>query len=325
MWLRTLGGDESIAEVDVNAALDKSKVVYRIGILSPMNAGGLKDSWDAFKNALEELGYSEGKDIAFVSRFADGQFERLPALASELVQSGVDVIVPATPPAVMAAKSATSTIPIVFPVGSDPVETGLVSSFEHPGGNITGVATMSWQLSRTRLALLRELMPGARRVALLRHSANAALELQVRESRAAAAELGIELTVLEFTDAQEIEPAFRVAREQGAAAIVALSDPMTGSNAYRIATLSFDYRIPIISPGRPIAEAGGVLAFGPDIVLLFRRAASLVGRILEGAKVGDLPIERPTDFELIINMKSASAFGLTVPDALLSRATQVIR
>lgn len=309
----------------MNAVPEKSRVLHRIGILSPMSADGLKDSWDAFKNALEELGYCEGKDITFVSRFADGKFERLPALASELVQAGVDVIVPATPPAVLAAKLATSTIPIVFPVGADPVETGLVSSFERPGGNITGVATMSWQLSRTRLALLKELMPAARQVALLRHSANAALELQVRASRAAAAELGIELTVLEFSDAEEIEPAFKAAKGQGASALLALSDPMTGSNAYRIASLSFEYRIPVVSPGRPVAEAGGVLAYGPNIVLLFRRAGSLVGRILEGAKAGDLPIERPSDFELIINMKSASAFGLSVPDGLLSRATQVIR
>ena len=309
----------------MSAAPDKSKGLYRIGILSPMDADGMKDSWDAFKNALEELGYSEGKDITFVSRCADGKFDRLPALAFELVQAGVDVIVPETPPAVLAAKSATTTIPIVFPVGSDPVETGLISSFERPGGNITGVATMSWQLSRTRLTLLKELMPAARHVALLRHSANAALERQVRESRAAATELGIELTVLEFSDGQELEGACRAAKERGAAALVALSDPMTGSNAHRIAALSFEYRIPVVSPGRPIVEAGGVLAYGPNIPLLFRRGASLVCRILKGDKAGDLPIERPTDFELIVNMKSAIAFGLTVPHALLSRATQVIR
>lgn len=309
----------------MNTASGKSERLYRIGILSPMNADGMKDSWDAFKNALEDLGYSEGKEITFVSRFADGKFERLPALASELVQSAVDVIVPATPPAVLAAKSATTTIPIVFPVGSDPVETGLVSSFERPGGNVTGVATMSWQLSRARLALLRELIPVARQVALLHHSVNTALERQVRESQEAAADLGIELTVVQFRETQELERAFRVANEQGALALVALSDPMTGSNAQRIAALSFEYRIPLISPGRPIVEAGGVLAYGPNIPLLFRRGASLVGRILKGAKVGDLPIERPTDFELIINMKSASAFGIAVPEAVLSRATQVIR
>lgn len=309
----------------MNTASGKSERLYRIGILSPMNADGMKDSWDAFKNALEDLGYSEGKEITFVSRFADGKFERLPALASELVQSAVDVIVPATPPAVLAAKSATTTIPIVFPVGSDPVETGLVSSFERPGGNVTGVATMSWQLSRARLALLKELIPVARQVALLHHSVNTALERQVRESQEAAADLGIELTVVQFRETQELERAFRVANEQGALALVALSDPMTGSNAQRIAALSFEYRIPLISPGRPIVEAGGVLAYGPNIPLLFRRGASLVGRILKGAKVGDLPIERPTDFELIINMKSASAFGIAVPEAVLSRATQVIR
>jgi putative tryptophan/tyrosine transport system substrate-binding protein len=318
-------GKGNFAEANVNATRGKSKAFYQIGILSPTNADGLKDSWSEFKSSLERLGYSEGKDIAFVSRFANGEFKRLPALASELVQAGVDVIVAATPPAVLAAKSATNIIPIVFPVGSDPVETGLVSSFERPGGNVTGVATMSWQLSRARLALLKELIPAGQRVALLRHSANPALELQVRESQAAAKDFGIELRVSEYSGPQDLEPGFRAAKDEGASALLALSDPVTGANAQRIATLSFEYLIPIISPGRAIVEAGGVLAYGPNISLLFRRAASLVDRILKGATVGDLAIEQPADFELIINMKSADVFRLTVPQALLSRATEVIR
>jgi putative ABC transport system substrate-binding protein len=309
----------------MNATEGKSTAIHQIGILSPMDANGTKDSWDAFKNGLKELGYSEGKGITFVSRYADGKFERLPRLAAELVQLGVDVIVAATPPAILAAKSATSSIPIVFPVGSDPVETDLVSSYERPGGNITGVATMSWQLSRPRLALLKELMPAARQVALIRHSANAALELQVRESRAAARDLGIELLVLELSDAQDLEGAFRAAKEQGASALMALSDPMAASNGKRIASLSFEYRVPVVSPFTEIAEAGGVLAYGPNISLLFRRGASLVAKILKGAKPGDLPIEQPTQFELVINMKSAQTFDLAVAESLLRRATHVIR
>lgn len=271
------------------------------------------------------LGYPEGKGVTFVSRFADGNFDRLTAFAAELVQLGVDVIVPTTPPAIKAAKSATSTIPIVFPVGSDPVELGLVLSYERPGGNVTGVATMSWKLSRPRLALLNELMPSARKVALIRHSANVALDLQVGETRTASSQLGIDLVVFELGGAQELEGAFCAAKQQGSSAMMALSDPMAANNSDRIVSLSFKYRIPVVSPYMHMAKAGAVLAYGPNRALLYRRAASLVARVLKGAKPGDLPIEQPNQFDLVINMKSAQSFGLPVPEALLSRATHVVR
>jgi putative ABC transport system substrate-binding protein len=193
----------------------KSQRTPRIGILSPVTESGMQDWWKALMKGLDELGYIEGRNIEFIWRFADGRFERLPSLAFELAKLEVDVIMPATPPAILAAKAATNTIPIVFPLGSDPVETGLVSSLEHPGGNITGMATMSWLQSRPRMALVRELMPAARRVALIRHSANAALELQVRESRVAADEQGFELIVLDFAIAEEIERAFQTASGKG--------------------------------------------------------------------------------------------------------------
>jgi putative tryptophan/tyrosine transport system substrate-binding protein len=270
-------------------------------------------------------GYSEGKGVTFVSRFAEGNYDRLPAFAADLVQLGVDVIVPATPPAIKAAKSATSTIPIVFPVGSDPVELGLVSSYDRPGGNVTGVATMSWKLSHPRLALLNELMPTARKVGLIRHSANVALDLQVRETRIAASQLGIDLLMFELGGAQELEGAFGAAKQQGASAMMALSDPMAANNSDRIASLSFKYRIPVVSPYMHMAKAGAVLAYGPNRALLYRRAASLVARVLKGANPGDLPIEQPSQFDMVINMKSAQSFGLPVPDALLARATHVVR
>jgi putative ABC transport system substrate-binding protein len=249
----------------------------------------------------------------------------LPAFAADLVQLGVDVIVPATPPAIKAAKSATSTIPIVFPVGSDPLELGLVSSYDRPGGNVTGVATMSWKLSHPRLALLNELMPTARKVALIRHSANVALDLQVRETRAASSKLGIDLLMFELGGAQELEEAFSAAKQQGASAMMALSDPMAANNSDRIVSLSFKYRIPVVSPYMHMAKAGAVLAYGPNRALLYRRAASLVARVLKGANPGDLPIEQPSQFDMVINMKSAQSFRLPVPDALLARATHVVR
>jgi putative tryptophan/tyrosine transport system substrate-binding protein len=260
----------------MNITEAQTTTINQIGILSPMDANGENDVWDAFKDGLTELGYSEGKGVTFVSRFAEGNYDRLPAFAADLVQLGVDVIVPATPPAIKAAKSATSTIPIVFPVGSDPVELGLVSSYDRPGGNVTGVATMSWKLSHPRLALLNELMPTARKVALIRHSANVALDLQVRETRTAASQLGIDLLI----SAQELEGAFGAAKQQGASAMMTLSDPMAANNSDRIASLSFKYRIPVVSPYMHMAKAGAVLAYGPNRALLYRRAASLVARVL---------------------------------------------
>jgi putative tryptophan/tyrosine transport system substrate-binding protein len=309
----------------VNITETQTTTINHVGILSPMDANGEKDVWDAFKHGLAELGYSEGKGVTFVSRFAEGNYDRLPAFAADLVQLGVDVIVPATPPAIKAAKSATSTIPIVFPVGSDPVELGLVSSYDRPGGNVTGVATMSWKLSHPRLSLLNELMPTARKVALIRHSANVALDLQVRETRAASSKLGIYLLMFELGGAQELEGAFSAAKQQGASAMMALSDPMAANNSDRIVSLSFKYRIPVVSPYMHMAKAGAVLAYGPNRALLYRRAASLVARVLKGANPGDLPIEQPNQFDMVINMKSAQSFGLPVPDALLARATHVVR
>ena len=302
-----------------------SKRTPRIGILSPVAESGMRDWWNALKEGLDDLGYVEGRNIEFVWRFADGRFERLPDLAVELAELEVDVIVPATPPAIHAAKSASSTIPIVFPVGSDPVETGLVFDLERPGGNVTGMATMSWLQSRPRMALVREFMPMARRIALIRHSANAALELQVQESREAAREHEFELLVQEFAIAEDIEHAFKTASEKRVEALMPLSDPLALSNAKKIAALSMQYRIPVVSPFREITEGGGVLGYGPDLSMLFRRSASLIDQILKGARPGELPIGKPIEFELSANLKSARALDVTIPASVLSRATHVVQ
>jgi ABC-type uncharacterized transport system substrate-binding protein len=194
-----------------------------------------------FAEAGARVGYTEGENIEFVWRFGDGRFERLPALATELVELEVDVIVPATPPAIRAAKLAAGTVPIVFPLGSDPVETGLVSSLDRPGRNITGMATMSREQSEPRMAFVRQLMPAARHIALMRHSPNAALDLQVDASRQAAPEQGFEIVVLDFATAEEIEQAFKTAAEQRVQAMLPLSDPMALANAKSIAALSLQY------------------------------------------------------------------------------------
>jgi putative tryptophan/tyrosine transport system substrate-binding protein len=300
-----------------------STSVARIGILSPVTEAGMKDWWGKLKEGLEELGYVEGRDIEFVWRFGDGKFERLPGLATELAKLGVDVIMPATPPAIYAAKSASGSIPIVFPLGSDPVETGLVSNLERPGGNVTGMATMSRLQSQPRLALVRECMPAAKRVALIRHSANAALNLQVEASNLAAPELALDVIVLDFAIADEIERTFEVAIEQSVDAILPLSDPIALGNAERIGALSLRYKIPLVSPFREITDAGGLLSYGPDLSMLFRRSAFLVDQILKGAKPGDLPIGKPSDFELGANLQSAKALNVAIPASILSRATYV--
>jgi putative ABC transport system substrate-binding protein len=284
----------------------------------------MRDWWKEFMQGLNELGYVEGSNIEFVWRFADGKFERLPALATELAGLGVDVIMPATPPAIRAAKSVSGSIPIVFPLGSDPVETGLVASIDRPGGNITGMATMSRLQSQPRLSLVREYMPAARRVALLRHSANSALNLQVEASRTAASELGFEMLVLDFAIAEEIGHAFKAASEQRADAILPLSDPMALGNAGRIGDLSLEYRIPVVSPFHEITEAGGLLSYGPDLSMLFHRSASLIDQILKGANAGDLPIGEPTDFELGANLRAARKLNVSIPASILSRATRVV-
>jgi putative ABC transport system substrate-binding protein len=299
------------------------KRIPRIGVLSPVTEEGMRDWWDALRRGLGELGYVEGKNIEFVWRFGDGRFERLPQLATELVEHEVDIIMPATPPAIRAAKAAAGTIPIVFPLGSDPVETGLVTSIERPGGNITGMATMSRMQSQPRLNLVRECLPAARRVALLRHSANYALDLQVEASRTAASELGFEMLVLDFAVTEEIAHAFKIANGQKADAILPLSDPMALDNAGRIGDLSLEYRIPVVSPFREITEAGGLLNYGPDLSMLFHRSASLIDQILKGANAGDLPIGEPTDFELGANLLAAQTLNVTIPASILSRAAHV--
>jgi putative ABC transport system substrate-binding protein len=299
--------------------------IPRIGILSPATEPGMRDWWKEFMQGLNELGYVEGSNIEFVWRFADGKFERLPALATELARLGVDVIMPATPPAIRAAKSVSGSIPIVFPLGSDPVETGLVASIDRPGGNITGMATMSWRHCRPRLALVREIIPKAARVATIYHAANTALELQIEETRTAARDLGLELIVLKFSTAEEIDRTFEVARTKGSEALLPTSDPLAFDNAKKIGALSLQHRIPVISPFREITDAGGVLGYGPDLSTLFRRSAAVVDRILKGSNPGDIPIGEPQKFDISINLMSSRALNLTIPDSLMSRAAFLVQ
>ena len=213
----------------------------------------------------------------------------------------------------------------MFPLGSDPVETGLVASIDRPGGNITGMATMSWRHCRPRLALVREVIPKVQRIAVIYHSENTALELQVEETRAAARELGLELTVLKFSTAAEIDRTFEVACSKGSEALLPISDPMALDNAKKIGALSIQHRVPVISPFREITDAGGIIGYGPDLSTLFRRTAAVVDRVLKGTKPGDIPIGEPEKFDLSINLVSGRALNLTFPDSVVSRAAYLVQ
>jgi putative ABC transport system substrate-binding protein len=281
--------------------------------------------FEAFRQGLRDLGYTEGQNIAIELRSAEGQFEKLPELAAELVRLPVDVIVTATTPASLAAKQATTTIPIVMAVVVDAVGSGLVASLSRPGGNITGLDLLSADIAGKRLEILKESVPRASRVAALRDPRNPASARQWAETQIAARTLGIQLQSLEVRATGELESAFRAATTERADALIALDDAFLFTHQALIADLAAKHRVPVISGFREFVEAGGLMAYGTHLPALYRRAATYVDRILKGARTADLPVEQPTQFELLINLKAAKALGLTFPQTILIRADQVIQ
>jgi putative ABC transport system substrate-binding protein len=279
---------------------------------------------EAFRDALHELGYVEGKNVQLEVRWGNGEFERLPALAAELVQLKVDVIVAAASPSVLAARKATSTIPIVMPVSSDPVGDGLVASLAHPGGNITGLSMMAPELGEKRLQLLRETFPDASRaVAVLWNPAYAGMRARFEEAKVAAPKLGLTVRSVEVRDTRELDVAFEAIVREHPQALV-LSDPFTTGQRARIVEFATEHRLPAIYESSDFVDVGGLMSFGPNISNLYRGAAVYVDKILKGAKPGDLPIEQPTKFELVLNMKTAKALDIKIPQSILLRADRVI-
>jgi len=307
------------------AAAQQPAKVPRIGFLGGSAPAALAHSLEAFRQGLRELGYVAGQNIALESRWAEGRFDRLPALAGELVRLRVDLIVTAGTPAAHAAKEATASIPIVAAAVGDPVGTGLVASLARPGANLTGLSDITVDLSAKRLELLKELVPTASRIAILWNPAHPTNPLQLRETRAAAQALGITLQSLEVQRSGELERAFAAIRRERAGALVVLSDPFMLLHRGRLADLAANNRLPTMYPWREHVEAGGLMAYGVNLPDLFRRAATYVDKILKGAKPADLPVEQPMRFELVINMKTAKALGLTFPPSILIRATEVIQ
>jgi putative tryptophan/tyrosine transport system substrate-binding protein len=301
--------------------------VPRIGYLS---AGvGLSSPREAFRQGLRELGYVEGKNIIIEYRNAEGKFDRLPALAAELVRLKVDVIVTGGPPSARVAKEATSTIPIVMIQIGDPVGSGFVASLARPGGNITGLSGLAPELSGKRLELLKEIIPKLSRVAVFGTSTSPDNAQSLKEVEIAARELKVQLQYLDIRDARDpkdIETAFRAATKGRAEAVLIMLAPAVASaNRTQIVDLAVKSRLPVIYSGPAYVEAGGLMSYGVNVNDLDRRAATYVDKILKGAKPADLPVEQPTKFEFIINLKAAKQIGLTIPPNVLVRADRVIK
>jgi putative tryptophan/tyrosine transport system substrate-binding protein len=277
----------------------------------------------AFVQRLRQLGWIENRNVAIEYRWAEGRTERFTELAAEFARLKVDLIVAATTPAVIAAKQATSVIPIVITTANDPVGTGLVASLARPGGNVTGLSNQLADTAAKRLELLREVVPGLRRLAILGNVGNPGAVLDTREAQAAASAVGLEATTFEIRRAEEIAPLFEALKGRADALYVA-SDPLVNTNRIRVSTLALGARLPTMHGVRDYVEAGGLMSYGPSIVDQYRRAADYVDKILRGAKPGELPVEQPTKFDLVINLTTAKAIGLNISDNLLTLADEVI-
>jgi putative ABC transport system substrate-binding protein len=296
-------------------------------VIGALNAGGgatLKQQLDAFRDGLRSLGYIEGRNVRLEYRFADGHLDRLPGLAAELVGLNPNVIVSAPLPANVAIAKATSTIPIVMASGADPVGFGLVKSLSHPGGNVTGLANFAEALASKQIDLMRELLPRLSRLAALVNVTNPLHVPQWRETQAAAAQASVALVGFEFRSPEQLEEAFATFVRERADALLVPPDVTFTTHRRRIVDIAMNARLPTIFFTRQSVEDGGLMSYGPNSLENYRRAATYVDKILKGAKPQDLPIERPTKIDLIINLKTAKALGLEVPPTLLARADEVI-
>lgn len=279
----------------------------------------------AFRQGMRALGYVEGQNFVFESRAADGKFDRLPALAKELIDLKPDVLFVSTTPANLAAKNATSSIPIVMVGVSDPIGAGLVASLARPLGNTTGITNITAELAGKRLELIKEIIPELSRIAVLINLNDANATLQLRSAEAAARSLAIALgPILPLGGPDDLEPAFAAAARNGTSAILRMVDPTVSMLRKRTIELAARYRIPVMYAFPDDVRAGGLVAYGPDLVHQYRQAASFIHRIFRGAKPADLPVEQPTTFELVVNLKSAKALGITMPQSVLLRADEVL-
>jgi len=310
----------------LTAQAQQPKKIAKIGYLIPSTPAATAQNIEAFRQRLRELGYVDGKSFVLEPRYAEARAERLPELARELVGLKVDVIVVATDSAIAAVKLETQTIPIVMAISSDPVGTGFVAGLARPGGNVTGLSSISPELSGKRLELLREVVPGLSRVAFLWNPDVRGNVLDYRETEGAARSLRLQLQSVEVVRAEGLDRAFSaVTKERAQALIVPPLNPVAFSNRDQIVSFAQRNQLPSIYAQREYVDAGGLMSYGPSTPDMHRRAAIYVDKILKGAKPADLPVEQPTKFELVINLKTAKQIGVTIPPSVLARADQVIK
>ena len=308
------------------AGAQQAGKIFRIGFLDNSTASGMAVLVDAFRQELRKLGWIEGKNITIEYRFAEIKPERLPELAADLVRLRVDLIVVTGPPSALAAKKATTTIPIVMASGGDPVGAGLIASLARPGGNVTGLSGLSPQLNTKRLEILKDTVPKLTRVGLISSAVGVAAELQLKELKPAALALKLKLEVIDAQpDRKGLESAFETAKQKQVNAIMIQSIRPFSAERKRIVELAGKYRLPAIYAQKEYVDEGGLMSYGTDFIDLYRRAAVYVDKILKGAKPADLPVQQATKFEFIINVKAAKQIGLTIPVRVLERANEVIK
>jgi putative ABC transport system substrate-binding protein len=305
------------------AAWAQQTKLQLVGFLAPVVQ--TNDNLAAFRQALRDGGIIEGQNAEIEYRTAQGRYDRLPALAADLVRRDAAVILASSPPAALAAKAATATIAIVFISGEDPVQIGLVASFNRPGGNLTGVGLLSTEVTAKRLSLLRELVPQAGPVAVLANPANSETETTTRDVEGAARQLGLKILFIEAISDHDIETGFAAACRQGATAMLIGVDPFFSSRRDQLVALAARYSIPTMYYLREFVDAGGLISYGTSLADAYRQAGVYVARILRGTKPSDLPVVRPTKFDLAINLKTAKALGLAIPETLLATADEVIQ
>ena len=308
-----------------SADAQQPTTIPRIGFLITSSPSVIAPRMDAFRQGLRELGYVEGKNIVIERRHAEGKLDRLPTLAAELVRLNVDVIITSGPTATRPAKGATSTIPIVMTFDDDPVGSGFVASLARPGGNITGLSTLAPEISGKQLELLKEIVPRLNRVAVIGTSTRQGTAQSLKEMELAAGAFAMKVQYLDIQNPQDIETAFRAAGKERADALLVLQSPVFNAQREQIADLALKNRLPATYPRREFVEDGGLMSYGASISDLDRRAATYVDKILKGTKPADLPVEQPTKFEFIVNLRAAKQIGLTIPPNVLARADKVIK
>jgi len=321
------GTDAALLAAPRSAEAQQPDRVRRIGLLLPYieSDSQAQARVSALRAALQELGWADGRNARFEFRYTEGQLDRLPALAADLVERKMDVIVTAGTESTDAARKATKNIPIVMAAVGDPIAAGFIASLARPGGNVTGASLLATELTAKRLQLLNETLPGLTRVAVLWSAANASVVQKVKQIQAAAPLFGVQLQLLELRAASDIEKSFESAAQFGAQAVMTTEDALQITNRVRVAELGRRHRIPVASEFAEFARAGALMSYGPSILDQFRDAAGYVDKIFKGAKPSDLPVEQATRFELLINLKTAKALGLTIPPSPLGRADEVIQ